>query len=54
MTEAMNRLEALRQHLGQSSARGEFKRLEKQVENFDTDGAAKSIEAIAKILDIEV
>jgi PAS domain S-box-containing protein len=54
LTEAMNRLEALRQHLGQSSARGEFKRLEKQVENFDTDGAAKSIEAIAKILDIEV
>ena len=54
LTEAMNRLEALRQHLGQSSAREEFKRLEKQVENFDTDGAAKSIEAIAKILDIEV
>jgi two-component system sensor histidine kinase/response regulator len=54
LTEAMNRLEALRQHLANSSAHGEFKRLEKQVENFDTDGALKSVEAIAKVLDIEV
>ena len=54
LTEAMSRLEALRQHLTHSSAHEAFKRLEKQVENFDTDGAAKSIEAIAKILDIEV
>jgi signal transduction histidine kinase/DNA-binding response OmpR family regulator/GAF domain-containing protein/HPt (histidine-containing phosphotransfer) domain-containing protein len=52
LTEAMNRLEALRRHLAHSSAQKEFKRLEKQVENFDTDGALKSIEAIATVLDI--
>jgi two-component system sensor histidine kinase/response regulator len=52
LTEAMNRLEALRQHLAQSSAREEFKRLEKQVESFDTDGALRSVEAIAGALDI--
>jgi two-component system sensor histidine kinase/response regulator len=52
LTEAMNRLEALRRHLAHSSAQEEFKRLEKQVENFDTDGALKSIEAIATVLDI--
>jgi len=52
LTEAMNRLEALRQHLANSSAHEEFKRLEKQVESFDTDGALKSVEAIAKALDI--
>jgi len=54
LTEAMNRLEALKQHLAHSSAHEEFKRLEKQVESFDTDGALKSVEAIAKALDIEV
>jgi HPt (histidine-containing phosphotransfer) domain-containing protein len=53
LTEAMNRLEALRQHLANSSAHEKFKRLEKQVENFDTDGALRSVEAIAKALDIE-
>jgi two-component system sensor histidine kinase/response regulator len=53
LTEALNRLEALRQHLANSSAHEEFKRLEKQVENFDTDGALKSVEAIARALDIE-
>ena len=52
LTEAMNRLEALRQHLKHSSAHEEFKRLEKQVESFDTDGAFKSVEAIARVLDI--
>ena len=52
LTEAMNRLEALRQHLTHSSAHEEFKRLEKQVESFDTDGALKSVEAIARVLDI--
>ena len=52
LTEAMNRLEALRQHLAHSSAHEEFKRLEKQVEGFDTDSALKSVEAIARALDI--
>ena len=54
LTEAMNRLEALRQHLANSSAYEEFKRLEKQVESFDTDSALKSVEAIARALDIEL
>jgi len=54
LTEAMNRLEALRQQLAHSSAREEFKRLEKQMESFDTDGALKSVEAIARVLDIEL
>ena len=48
LTEAMNRLEALKQHLANSSLYEEFKRLEKQVENFDTDSALKSVEAIAR------
>jgi len=52
LTEAMNRLEALRQHLAHSSAHEEFKRLEKQVEGFDTDSALKSVEAIARDLGI--
>ena len=42
LTEAMNRLEALKQHLANSSVNEEFKRLEKQVESFDTDSALKS------------
>jgi ribosomal protein L12E/L44/L45/RPP1/RPP2 len=50
LTEAMNRLEALRRHVAQSPAYEEFKRLEKQVENFDTDGALESVKAIAKAL----
>jgi len=52
LTEAMNRLETLRQHLVNSSAYEEFKRLERQVEGFDTDGALKSMEAIAKVLGV--
>jgi PAS domain S-box-containing protein len=52
LTEAMNRLEALRQHLAHSSAHEEFRRLEKQVGSFDTDGALKTVEAIARALDI--
>jgi CheY-like chemotaxis protein/HPt (histidine-containing phosphotransfer) domain-containing protein len=52
LTEAMNRLEALRRHVAQSPAYEEFKRLEKQVENFDTDGALESVKAIAKALGI--
>jgi two-component system, sensor histidine kinase and response regulator len=50
LTEAMSRLEALRRHLAQSSADEEFKRLEKQVETFDTDGALESVKAIGKAL----
>jgi len=52
LTEAMNRLELLRQHLANSSAQEEFRRLEKQVERFATDDALKSVEAIAGVLDI--
>jgi two-component system sensor histidine kinase/response regulator len=52
LTEAMIRLEALRQHLRNSSAHEGLKRLEKQVESFDTDGALKSVEAIAKVMGI--
>jgi two-component system sensor histidine kinase/response regulator len=52
LTEAMHRLEALRQHLANSSAHEEFKRLERQVESFDTDSALLSVTAIARVLDI--
>jgi two-component system, sensor histidine kinase and response regulator len=54
LTEAMNRLEALKQHLANSSLYEEFKRLEKQVEGFDTDSALKSVKTIAGMLDIEL
>jgi HPt (histidine-containing phosphotransfer) domain-containing protein len=54
LTEAMARLETLRQHLAHSPAHEEFKRLEKQVENFDTDGALKSVEDIARAMDIAI
>jgi len=54
LTEAMNRLETLKQHLTNSSVYEEFKRLEKQVEGFDTDSALKSVETIATKLDIEL
>jgi HPt (histidine-containing phosphotransfer) domain-containing protein len=52
LTEAMSRLEALRQHLSHSSAHEEFKRLEKQVENFDTEGALETVRTIAGTLGI--
>jgi hypothetical protein len=48
LTEAVNRLETLRQHMRNSSAREEVRQLEKQVESFDTDGPLKSVEAIAR------
>ena len=54
LTEAMNRLEALKPHLANSSLYEEFKRMEKQLENFDTDSALRSLEAIARALDIEL
>ena len=43
LTEDVNRLETLRQHLRNSSAREEVGQLEKKVESFDTDGALKSV-----------
>jgi len=54
LTEAMNRLEALKRLLANSSLYEEFKRMEKQLENFDTDNAMRSLEAIARALDIEL
>jgi exonuclease VII large subunit len=54
LTEAMNRLEALNRHLANSSVYDEFKRLEKQVESFDTDAALKTVETIASKLEIEL
>ena len=53
LTEAMNRLEALKQHLANSPVWEEFKRLEKQVEGFDMDGALKTLDTIAGKLDID-
>ena len=52
LVEAMNRLEALGQHLRNSSVKKEFKRLEKQVEGFDTEGALKTLESMAQALRI--
>jgi two-component system, sensor histidine kinase and response regulator len=54
VAEAMNRLEALNGHLANSSAHEEFKRLEKQVESFDTDSALETVKTIAGKLDIDV
>ena len=54
LTEAMNRLEALNRHLANSSVKEEFKRLEKQIESFDTDTALKTVETIAGKLEIEL
>jgi hypothetical protein len=54
LTEAMNRLEALRQHLAHSSVHEEFNRLEKQVDGFDTDSALTSVKTIAEKLEIEL
>ncbi|MBI5571205.1 MAG: response regulator [Desulfomonile tiedjei] len=54
LTEAMNRLEALNRHLANSPVHEEFKRLEKQVESFDTDTALKTMETIASKLGIEL
>ena len=54
LTEAMNRLEALNRHLANSSVKEEFKRLEKQIESFDTDTAFKTVETIAGKLEIEL
>jgi CheY-like chemotaxis protein/HPt (histidine-containing phosphotransfer) domain-containing protein len=54
LTEAMNRLEALNRHLANSPVYEEFKRLEKQVESFDTDTALETVETIAHKLEVEL
>jgi CheY-like chemotaxis protein/HPt (histidine-containing phosphotransfer) domain-containing protein len=54
LTEAMNRLEALHGHLANSSVNEEFKRLEKQIEGFDTDTALQTVATIAGKLGIEL
>ena len=54
LSEAMNRLEALNRLLANSSVKVEFKRLEKQIESFDTDTALKTVENIAGKLGIEL
>jgi two-component system sensor histidine kinase/response regulator len=54
LTEAMNRLEALKPHLAHSSVWEEYQRMEKQIEGFDTDRALNSVKTIAEKLDIEL
>jgi two-component system sensor histidine kinase/response regulator len=54
LTEAMNRLEALGRQLVNSAVHEEFKKLEKQVESFDTDAALKIVDDIASKLEIEL
>jgi PAS domain S-box-containing protein len=54
LTEAMNRLKDLQEHLENSEAWGEFKRLEKNVESFDTDSAKQSLESIGQALQISL
>ena len=53
LSEAMNRLEALNRLLANSLVKEDFKRLEKQIESFDTDTALKTLETIAGKLEIE-
>lgn len=52
LMEAMNRLEALEQHLRNSDVQEEFSQLSKCVEGFDTDGASVSLSNIAQKLGI--
>ena len=54
LMEAMNRLEVLREHLSNSIVWEEFNKLEKNIEGFDTDSALKTLEKIAKTLDISL
>ena len=54
LVEAMTRLESLGQHLGNSFLQKEFKHLEKQIDGFDTDGALKSLETLAKALGLSL
>ena len=52
--EAMSRLESLKPHLENSSLGGEFRRLEKSLESFDTDDVVQSLQEIAEGLDISL
>jgi len=52
--EAMGLLESLKPHLENSSVRGEFRRLEKSLENFDTEDAVRSLQKVAEALDISL
>ena len=52
LVEAMSRLELLKLHLENSSMGGEFRRLEKSLESFDTDDAVRSLQRIAEGLNI--
>jgi two-component system sensor histidine kinase/response regulator len=54
LVEAMTRLDSLGQHLQNSFLREEFKRLEKQIDGFDTDGAMKSLETMAEALGLSL
>lgn len=54
LIEAMNRLEALKPHLMNSSVCQDFQQLEKQVEGFDTDSAMNSVQTIAQKLNIKL
>jgi len=54
LMEAMSRLEVLRAQLENSEVWEQFKKLEKDVESFDTDSALKSLESITQALKISL
>jgi hypothetical protein len=54
LMEAMNRLDALEQHLGSSKVREEFSQLTKHINGFDTDGAKESLTNIAQQIDVSL
>ena len=54
LIEAMNRLEALGDHLRHSQVREAFERLEGCMERFDTESALKTVDEIAQDLDISL
>jgi two-component system sensor histidine kinase/response regulator len=54
LIEAMNRLEALGDHLRHSQVREAFERLEGYMEGFDTESALKTVDEIAQDLDISL
>ena len=54
LVEASARLESLGEHLRHSHLEKAFKRLEKQMDEFDTDGALKSLETMAEALGLSL
>jgi two-component system sensor histidine kinase/response regulator len=54
LVEASARLESLGEHLRHSNLEEAFKRLEKQMDAFDTDGALKSLETMAEALGLSL